>query len=156
MWNLRAAQQADAAWIAELRAVVLFDDLTRLGRFDPVCVRERFVTAFRPEHTLVIDSPTGVIGCIAVRPEGTECWIEHFYVDSARQGQGIGGAVLRGLLADAGSGTTFRLNVLRGSAAVRLYQRLGFMLDSSDEVDLFLVRQGVGPSGTPGVAPGTR
>jgi len=121
---------------------VLFDDLTRLGRFDPVRVRERFLTAFRPEHTLVIDSPTGALGTIAVRPESDGCWIEHFYIDRACQGQGIGGAVLRSILAGCEPATTFRLNVLRGSAAVRLYKRLGFVLESSDAIDLFLVRPG--------------
>ncbi len=36
---LRPAVATDAAWIAELRAVVMRPDLERLGRFDPVRVR---------------------------------------------------------------------------------------------------------------------
>jgi hypothetical protein len=47
-WSLRAATADDAHWIAELRAVVLRADLERLGRFDPVRVRQRFLSAFDP------------------------------------------------------------------------------------------------------------
>src|ERR1700758_1262037 len=45
-WSLRAAVDSDALWIAELRALVLRPDLERLGRFDAVRVRQRFLSAF--------------------------------------------------------------------------------------------------------------
>ncbi len=58
------------------------------------------------------------------------------------QGRGIGSAVLRTLLirTDA-ERAPVRLDVLRGSAARRLYERHGFTLEREDAVDVFLVRK---------------
>lgn len=138
-WTLRPSAPADAAWIAELRAVVLRDDLTRLGRYDEVRVRQRFLDSFSATGTQVIVVDGADAGSIAVRPDEDVHWIEHFYLDPALQGRGIGGAVLERVLA-AERGQTFRLNVLQGSPALRLYLRAGFVLDSEDPVDMFLTR----------------
>lgn len=138
-WTLRPSAPADATWIAELRAVVLRDDLTRLGRYDEVRVRQRFLDSFAATGTQVIVVDGADAGSIAVRSDEGVRWIEHFYLDPALQGRGIGGAVLARVLSDA-RGQTFRLNVLQGSPALRLYRRAGFVLDSEDEVDIFLTR----------------
>lgn len=139
--TLRASTPKDAAWIAELRAVVMRADLERLGIFDPVWVRERFLRAFAPEHTRVIEVDGAAVGSVAVRTEPGERWIEHFYLEPGHQGRGIGAAVLRGILRETADGTPHRLNVLRGSAARRLYERHGFEFEHGDEVDVYLVRR---------------
>lgn len=136
---LRPCVASDAAWIAELRAVVMRPDLERLGRFDPVRVRERFLKGFQPEHTSVIHSDGVDAGVIAVRPEADALWIEHFYVAPAHQGKGLGGAVLRHVMADSADHRPFRLDVLQGSPARRLYERHGFVLESEDPIDVFMV-----------------
>lgn len=138
-WDLRPSAPEDATWIAELRAVVLRDDLSRLGRYDEVRVRQRFLDSFAAEATQVIVVDGADAGSIAVRPDDGVRWIEHFYLDPAAQGRGVGSAVLERVLADSG-GQTFRLNVLQGSPALRLYLRAGFVLDSEDPVDMFLTR----------------
>jgi GNAT superfamily N-acetyltransferase len=135
--SLRPAVPADIEWLVELRADVLRADLERLGRFDEDRVRERMRAAFRPEWTRVIVIDGTDAGCITSRPADGERWIEHFYLPASVQGQGIGGSVLRIVLAEPHTGPT-RLNVLRGSAARRLYERHGFILDSEDDVDLYL------------------
>ncbi len=84
---LRPSVATDAAWIAELRAVVMRPDLERLQRFDPVRVRERFLNGFQPEHTYVIHSDGVDAGVIAIRPEPDSRWIEHFYVAPAHQAE---------------------------------------------------------------------
>lgn len=136
---LRPSVPTDAAWIAELRAVVMRPDLERLGRFDPVRVRERFLNGFQPEHTYIIHSDGVDAGVIAVRPEPDARWIEHFYVAPAHQGRGLGGAVLRHVMEASVDERPFRLNVLQGSAARPLYARHGFILESEDPVDVFMV-----------------
>lgn len=139
-WALRPSVRDDATWIAELRAVVLRDDLERLGRYDSTRVRRRFLDAFDPAHTRIIVVDGADAGCIAVRPGGADThWIEHFYLDPALQGRGIGGAVLQRAL-DAGADRIHRLNVLQGSPALRLYERAGFVVDSEDAVDVFMTR----------------
>jgi GNAT superfamily N-acetyltransferase len=66
-------------------------------------------------------------------------WIEHFYVAPAHQGKGLGGAVLRHVMAASVDERPFRLDVLQGSPARRLYERHGFVLESEDPVDVFMM-----------------
>lgn len=138
-WSLRRSSPSDAEWIAELRAEVMYPDLHRLERWDPARVRQRFLDGFHPEHTWIIDVADQQAGCIAIRPEVTEQWIEHFYLAADFQGRGLGGAVLAALMAEYRDQRPYRLNVLQGSAAKKLYQRHGFVLETEDAIDQFMV-----------------
>lgn len=141
-WELRPAGPADVDEVAELRAVVLRGDLERLGRFDESRVRTRLRDGFVPAYTRVIEVGGVFAGCVAVRPEADAHWLEHFYLAPHVQGRGIGSAVLGRLLGEADRGSVrLRLNVLRGSAARRLYERHGFVVEREDAVDVFLVRE---------------
>ena len=143
-WTLRESSPADASWMAELRAIVMRPDLERLGRFDPARVRQRFLDGFEPRHTLVIDVEAVPVGLIAVRPHADTLWIEHFYLQSQHQGRGLGGAILRHVMAEHRDDRPFRLNVLQGSPARRLYERNGFTLEREDSVDVWMIsRAGV-------------
>ena len=138
--TLRPSSEADAAWIADLRAGVMRADLERLGRFDPSWVRERFLRGFVPANTRLIELDGEAVGCVAVRTTPAEHWLEHFYLAAGRQGRGIGGLVLRRVLSEPRAELPWRLNVLQGSAARRLYERHGFVFEHEDEVDVWLVR----------------
>jgi GNAT superfamily N-acetyltransferase len=130
----------DAGWLAELRAVVMRPDLERLGRYDATRVRQRFLNSFVPEHSWIITTVAGEpVGVIGVRPTGEELWIEHFYISPEHQGTGIGSAVLSRVMDQHADQRPFRLNVLQGSPARRLYERHGFVLESEDPVDVFMV-----------------
>ncbi|WP_411700992.1 GNAT family N-acetyltransferase [Conyzicola sp.] len=137
--TLRQSSEADAAWIADLRAEVMRADLERLGRFDPVWVRERFLRGFAAGNTRLIAVDGETVGSVALRSEPNEHWIEHFYIASARQGRGIGGQVLRRVMGERRDARPFRLNVLQGSAARGLYERHGFRFEHADEIDVFMV-----------------
>lgn len=141
--DLRPSSDADAPWIADLRAEVMRADLERLQRFDPGWVRERFLRAFVAANTRVIEVDGLPVGSVAVRTEPTEHWLEHFYLASSLQGRGVGGGILRRLIAEPrmGAALPWRLNVLQGSAARRLYERHGFVFEREDEVDVWLVRR---------------
>ncbi len=141
-WTLRSAEPADVEVIAELRATVMRPDLERLGRFDEHRVRQRLRDSFSPQHTSVIVADGAFAGCITVRPATDGRWLEHFYLAPSLQGRGLGSAVLRTLLdrIDA-DGVPVRLNVLRGSAARRLYERHGFTVEAQDPIDVYMVRQ---------------
>lgn len=133
--SLRPATGDDVEWIAELRAVVLRADLERLGRYDPTRVRQRFRDAFEPSDTRIIVVDGEDVGSVAVRSEGAARWLEHFYIATAHQGRGVGSHVLATVLGDSG---LYRLNVLQGSPARGLYERHGFVLESQDDVDVFM------------------
>ncbi|RAJ35871.1 L-amino acid N-acyltransferase YncA [Kitasatospora sp. SolWspMP-SS2h] len=144
-WTLRPATAADLEPLAELRAGAMRPDLERLGRYDEHGVRQRLRDAYRPRHTSVVEVPgfPSPAGCLALAPDerpGT-LLLEHFYLDPALHGRGLGTAVLRDALerADA-AGLAVRLNVLRGSPARRLYERHGFVPESEGPVDVFLHR----------------
>lgn len=146
-WSLRQALPSDASWIAELRADIMRPDLERLGRWDPVRVRQRFRDGFLPAHTFVIEGGCSPVGVIAVRPERDEQWIEHFYLGSQYQGRGLGSEVLRHVMATFRDARPFRLNVLQGSSARRLYERHGFVHEHEDPIDVFLIATTNGETG---------
>ncbi|WP_322903278.1 GNAT family N-acetyltransferase [Paenibacillus campi] len=139
-YRLQTASLADADWIAELRAIVLKADLTRLHRYDEVRVRQRFLSVFQPEYTRLIMVDETPAGCITLRPgDNADYILEHFYIDPAVQGKGIGSHVLAEVLSDPKlHGRSVMLNVLQGSPARRLYERYGFTLSEQDEVDVFM------------------
>ncbi|MFJ6696153.1 GNAT family N-acetyltransferase [Streptomyces sp. NPDC091272] len=86
----------------------------------------------RPENVHLPEHLLRTAGCY---------WLENFYLAPAHQGRGLGGAVLRHLLARTdGEGRAVRLDVLQGSSARRLYERHGFSLEREDPVDVYLVR----------------
>ncbi|QOS80613.1 GNAT family N-acetyltransferase [Paenibacillus sp. JNUCC31] len=137
--TMRQAIQADQEQLADLRALALYDDLNRLGRYDEVKVRERFRNTFDPEYTWIIEVEGAAVGCVALKPKLEEMLLEHFYIHPDVQGQKIGTQVLNTLLQrDEVQGRRVILNVLQGSPARRLYERFGFVLDSEDEVDVFM------------------
>ncbi|WP_329063483.1 GNAT family N-acetyltransferase [Streptomyces sp. NBC_01429] len=140
-WSLRAAGSADVEAIAELRATVMRPDLERLGRYDEHRVRQRLRDSFAPGHTSVVLAGGAFAGSVTLRPRDAGWWLEHFYLSPAVQGRGLGSAVLGSLLerTDAG-GATVRLDVMRGSAARRLYERHGFTVEREDPVDVYMVR----------------
>ncbi|MBX7552022.1 GNAT family N-acetyltransferase [Streptomyces sp. tea 10] len=141
-WEIRQASAADVEAVAELRAVVLRADLERLGRYDERRLRQRLRDGFTPAHTWVVEAAGALAGCVALRPAADAHWLEHFYLDPALQGRGIGSAVLSMLLERCDrDGTPVRLNVLRGSRALKLYARHGFTVESEDPVDVFMIRR---------------
>ncbi|PQP85031.1 GNAT family N-acetyltransferase [Paenibacillus sp. PCH8] len=137
--TMRQSTQVEQEPLADLRALVLYDDLTRLGRYDDVKVRERFRHSFDPVHTLIIEADGEMVGCVALKPTTEGALLEHFYIHPDRQGQQIGTQVLTRLLdQEEVKGKRVMLNVLQGSPARRLYERFGFVLDHEDEVDVFM------------------
>lgn len=141
-WDVRPASEADVEAVAELRAVVLRADLERLGRYDERRVRQRLRDGFDPACAQVIEVDRAFAGCVALRPAEDAHWLEHFYLSPHLQGSGIGSGVLRRLLARCDrDGVLVRLNVLRGSPALRLYERHGFSIESEDPIDVFMARK---------------
>lgn len=151
-WALRPAVPADLDALAELRATVMRADLERLGRYDDHRVRQRLRDTYSPRYTSAVTVEGDLAGCVTVRPVDGGRWLEHFYLDPARQGRGLGSAVLRSVLAGTDArGLTVGLHVLRGSAAIRLYERHGFVVLARGPVDVHMSR---GPGGS--VADGQR
>ena len=116
-------------------------DLERLGRYDEHRVRQRLRDSFSTEHTSIILIDGELAGCVTVRPVDDGQLLEHFYLAPRYQGRGLGSTVLGTILerTDA-DGMPVRLNVLQGSSARRLYERHGFVVETEDPIDVFMVR----------------
>lgn len=140
--TLSPSQISDVETIANLRAIVLRDDLTRLGRFDEKKVRQRFRNTFDPVHTWIIEIDASFIGCVAFKPTKEGYLLEHFYIHPDYQGRGFGSHVFKRLLEQHDvKGNRVTLNVLQGSSARRLYECLGFTVDSEDPIDVYMSMQ---------------
>ncbi|GAA2328938.1 GNAT family N-acetyltransferase [Dactylosporangium salmoneum] len=145
-WKLRPATPDDAPRLAGLKALAMRPDLERIGRWDPDRARQRFLEQYVPANTDVIELDGEAMGCIAVRPEPDAQWIEHFYLDPALHGTGVGGEVLRQVMAAHRDARPFRLTVIGGSRARRLYERHGFAhaYDDPNGIDEVLEAAGDG------------
>ncbi|PRW62506.1 GNAT family N-acetyltransferase [Actinopolyspora mortivallis] len=139
-WSFRPARAEDTAWLAELKLAAMRADLRRLGRWNPERVRRRFLDEFVPANTRIVVVDGAEAGAIAVRPEAEEQWIEHFYLHPWARGRGLGGRVLAHVLETHRDHRPFRLVVVRGSPARRLYERHGFVhqYDHDNGVDQVL------------------
>jgi len=146
---LRVAVPDDVELVAALKERVLRRDLEPLVGWDPDRSRARVGEHFSPAHTRMILLGGEVAGTITVRPDGEESWLEMFYLDEQHQGRGIGSAVLRTVLAEVPPERPLRLQVLVGSAARRLYERHGFVVEHDDGIDIWMRRA---PGGSVGQA----
>jgi GNAT superfamily N-acetyltransferase len=136
-WTLRPASPADAGWLADLKARAMRPDLERLGLWNEDWARRRFLDTYIPANTDIIEVDGQPVGVIAVRPEVDAQWIEHFYLDPAVHGRGVGSQVLRHVMNAHRDARPYRLAIDRGSAARGLYERVGFeyLHDDSNGVD---------------------
>ncbi|PRB02489.1 GNAT family N-acetyltransferase [Microbacterium sp. MYb64] len=137
---LRVAVPEDVELVAALKERVLRRDLEPLVGWDPDRSRARVAEHFSPDHTRMILLDGEVAGTITLRPDGDESWLEMFYLDEQHQGRGIGSAVLRAVLAEVPAERPLRLQVLVGSAARRLYERYGFVVEHDDGIDVWMRR----------------
>ncbi len=91
---------------------------------------EREFSATHARHIVV----SGMrVGFLIVKPTTTGWLLEHLYVRSSLQRQGIGSAVLAKIVADAdATRMSLRIRSLRGSPSNRLFLRHGFELESEE------------------------
>jgi GNAT superfamily N-acetyltransferase len=142
-WQWRQLTTGDVDWLVELKARAMRPDLERLGRWDPARSRRRLLDELVLDATRVVEVAGDPVASIALVPTPQTAWLQHFYVEPAAQGRGLGSAVLGRLLEAATGLLPIRLLAVRGSRSIRLYERHGFRheRDHENEVDVVLVRE---------------
>jgi GNAT superfamily N-acetyltransferase len=141
------ATEADAQALASLRVEAMRESLERVGRFDPIRARERFLAGFSPRHTRHILHHGEKVGFFVVKPQAEGLLLDHLYVGPRHQGLGIGAAVLTHVFAEADeAGQPVHVGALRKSASNRFYERNGFVLVEQSEFDNHYVRQATAAS----------
>lgn len=135
------AATGDATALATLRVEAMHESLERIGRFNPVRARERFLSSFSPEHTRHVVLNGERVGFFVVKLQEQGLLLDHLYVRPRHQGKGIGAAVLARVFAEADAqGVPVRVGALRGSGSNRFYQRHGFVQVEQGEYDNYYVR----------------
>lgn len=123
------------------------ESLERIGRFDPMRARERFLSGFSPEHTRHILVDGVCAGFVVVKPQDDGLLLDHLYLVPQFQNMGVGAEVLASVFADADTERrALRVGALRGSDANRFYVRHGFQLVQEDTWDNYYVRPAVAVS----------
>lgn len=139
--TLAPAHERDLEELVQLRLEAMRESLERVGRFDVVRARERFVLGFAPELTRHVLLEGERVGFVVLRPTPEGATLEHLYVRPARQGRGVGAAVLAIVFGEADRfAAPLRVGALRGSDSNRFYQRYEFVRVEEGEWDTYYVR----------------
>lgn len=142
------AQQSDVDNLVAIRIEAMRESLERIGRFDPVRARERFLGGFEARHTRHIEVSGERVGFVVVKHHHHELLLDHLYVRPSAQGSGVGSAVLTQIFKEADAAALpVRVGALKESASNRFYTRHGFQFVESSEFDNYYVRQSVPTAG---------
>ncbi|GAB1576051.1 GNAT family N-acetyltransferase [Bordetella petrii] len=137
----RPVAESDFDALAELRAAAMRASLEQLGRYDPQRSRQRLRENFHPAWTYGIERDGSRIGFYAARPVDGALRLDHLYLLPAECGQGLGGQVMRHIIAQAdAAGLALRVGALRGSDSNRFYRRHGFVQVGETEWDIDYLR----------------
>ncbi|CAI2797622.1 GNAT family N-acetyltransferase [Pseudomonas fluorescens group sp.] len=138
------AQQSDVDDLVTIRIEAMRESLERVGRFDPVRARERFLNGFEAHNTRYIEVSGERVGFVVVKQYHNELLLDHLYVRPSMQGSGIGAAVLTQIFNEADAAERpIKVGALKDSASNRFYTRHGFKFVESSEFDNYYVRQSV-------------
>lgn len=128
-YTLRPARADDADFLWQLQSATLRDAIVATwGRWDEAEQRNFFTRGFDPARAQIVLIDGEAAGRLEVRREPTEIHLDRIQISPARQGRGVGSALMRELMNEsAASHRTLHLRVLRANhRAHALYQRLGF------------------------------
>jgi GNAT superfamily N-acetyltransferase len=132
---------SDAEALAAIRVEAMRESLERVGRFDPIRAKDRFLSSFSSAHTHHILLHGRKVGFFVLKPGADGLLLDHLYVRPGYQGQGIGAAVLAEVFEQADRvACQVRVGALRESASNRFYERHGFGLVEQTEFDNYYVR----------------
>lgn len=145
-FTLHAVTQADAEELAALRVRAMRPSLEAVGRYDETRARRRLLDGFDAGCTHEIRAGNTRAGFLVLRAAVDGWWLDHFYIDPAHQGCGLGSAVLRQIVARArAAGVALRLCALTGSRSNAFYRRHGFVVERQTEWDTFYGLADAGP-----------
>ncbi len=135
-WRFAPTGEADFEPLLALRIDVMREHLERVFRYKPSRARRVFRGHFDEPGMRLILSGNERIGCVGFR-RGPDCFkLDSFYLERCFHNSGLGGAILKVLLAEADDADLpVRLEVLTGSKADRFYLRHGFMMLRQDEIE---------------------
>jgi ribosomal protein S18 acetylase RimI-like enzyme len=128
-YSLRPATADDFPFLYDLHVAAMKDYVAQTWGWDDAVQQEMFAAGFQPASSQIIVVNGRAVGVLAVECRPTDWFLVNIEIAPAAQGQGLGAAILRDLLATAArDGLPVRLQVLKVNPARRLYARLGFAI----------------------------
>lgn len=144
---LEPAQAGDFEALLALRLRAMRESLERLGRYDEQRARARLAESFDPAHTqhVVVDGQR--VGFLVLKTLSHAMRLNHFYIDPAFQGRGLGHQLLLWICEQADRmQLPIELLALKGSEANRFYLGHGFVATGEGDWDIDYVRLPLVPS----------
>lgn len=139
-WTLRPATAADREFLYELHRAAMRPYVEAVWGWDEGVQRDFFERRLEHEDSQVIEVDGERVGVLALEDRGEERILALVELLPARQGRGIGTAVLRSVLAE---GRPVTLRVLTSNPRGRaLYEREGFRVVRVEEPHVYLRHDG--------------
>lgn len=130
------ANEEDFESLVELRIKVMKPSLEKIGRFNPKRARDRFFNSFIPEQTTIVKNEGKLLGFYMFSEDDKELFLNHLYIDSIYQGQGIGKKIIHRVKNYSSSvSKNIRLEALKESPANDFYIKNGFNKIYTSEFD---------------------
>lgn len=137
--RFRQATQADIEFLDSIYTLGLQKHVERIYTWKPELFRQKF----NPLLTQVIISDGIEVGMVTVKRQVDELYLGDIVILPEFQNQGIGSAVIKGVLRDANTeGVPVRLQVLKQNPAKGLYERLGFVIVTETQTH-YIMRSGL-------------
>jgi ribosomal protein S18 acetylase RimI-like enzyme len=131
--SLRPANDADVPFLLALREQTMTAHQLASGLQPSGLEREQRVR-YRYECAQIVEREGRAAGLFKVARDGLDWQLIQIQLAPELQGQGVGEALIRALIAEAlGAGASLRLNVLHQNPARHLYERLGFVVVNDGE-----------------------
>ena len=138
---LRPATEDDRRFLRQLHHRCFRRWVEEVWGWDDAEQDRRFDAAWTTAGHFVVELNGTPIGALRTSQRHDHLFIDDIEIDPDHQGRGIGTRLLQRVLADAeSSGTSVRLQVLRNNPAKRLYERLGFRVDGSNDTHYLMQR----------------
>jgi predicted N-acetyltransferase YhbS len=133
--SFRRATAADVPALLALRQATMMEHLERAGAPSDEAANLARVN-YRFEDALLVYDADELVGLFKVARAEGEWKLVQLQIAPHRQGEGLGGRLVRGLQAQAAeAGCGIVLDVLRGNPARRLYARCGFVVVGADGME---------------------
>jgi ribosomal protein S18 acetylase RimI-like enzyme len=124
---LRQSTEADRAFLWSLQATAMRPHVEKIWGWDEAQQRAMFAERWDPAPRQIIVVDGREIGVVEVERRVDELYIDTLQIAVDAQNRGVGGAVLRDLIAEAHArGRPATLQTFIINPARRLYERLGF------------------------------
>lgn len=131
----RHATESDVPFLLALRRATMDPYLVR----DGVSMSEREHlerVMYRFDRARIIEVDDQAMGLLKLVEQWPDWEVLQVQISPAVQGRGIGQHMMETVIKDAaGNGAGIRLGVLKSNPARRLYERLGFLVISEDELE---------------------